>query len=324
MRSAMAKAEVGDDVYGEDPTVNKLQEKGAALMGKKEAIFLPSGSMSNLIALFLNCGRGNEVLAQKNSHIVHNEINSAATIAGVTVVPVEGEKGILSPMDLQSHLRAKSYDSPRIKMIEIENSHNKEGGTCYRQKHLKALSEFAAKNKFAVHMDGARIFNAALAVDMPVKKIASYADTVGFCLSKGLGAPVGSLLCGEAAFIDEARRIRKLLGGGMRQAGIIAAAGLYALDNNIERLAEDHRNAQTLARCLAELPWAFVDLDTVETNIVYFRTPAHNAQDIAAALKKQGVLCIAMGGHSIRMVTSLAVSSRDIDIAVEKLKKLNP
>jgi len=323
MRKAMAKAEVGDDVYAEDPTINRLQEKAAALTGKKAALFVPSGSMGNLIPLFILGGRGREVLTQKNSHIIHYELSSAATIAGVTLIAVEGERGILSPHELKPHLRDESiYYNPRVGMIEIENSHNREGGTCYRQKHLKALSEFAARQKLPVHMDGARVFNAALATDMSVRKIASYVDTITFCLSKGLGAPVGSLLCGDSDFIAEARRVRKLLGGGMRQAGILAAAGLYALENNVERLAEDHENARKLATALAETSWAFMDMDTVETNILYFSTPSLDAKEVTAALEKQGIICGATGPKTIRMVTSLAVTGEEIDTACETIRSL--
>ncbi len=202
---------------------------------------------------------------------------------------------------------------PRVGLIEIENSHNKEGGTCYSKDNLKDLQEFARKNRLPVHMDGARLFNAALASDMSVKKISSYVDTLTFCLSKGLGAPAGSILCGDSAFIAEARRVRKMLGGGMRQAGILAAAGIYALDNHIQRLEEDHENAGKLAKAVSETSWAKIDLDTVETNILYFDTPARKASDYVEALEKKGVFTGASGPRQIRMVTSLAVSTEDVE-----------
>lgn len=323
MRKAMAKAEVGDDVYAEDPSINELQKLGARLTGKKDALFVPSGSMGNLIALFLQAGRGKEVLTQKNSHIIHYELSSPATLAGVTCVPVEGERGILTPAALKPHLRDHGlYYMPRVGLIEVENSHNYEGGTCYTLEELKNLQEFARKQRLPIHMDGARLFNAALASNTPVKKLCATVDTVTFCLSKGLGAPVGSLLCGDTAFIDEARRVRKMLGGGMRQAGILAAAGIWALNNNVERLREDHDNAQALAKALSEAPWAAIDPSTVETNILYFTTPDHNAAAVVAALDRQGIRCGAAGPKRIRFVTSLAVTREQTEEACRIIGEL--
>ncbi|MCF6336050.1 MAG: threonine aldolase family protein, partial [Spirochaetales bacterium] len=211
MRKAMYIADVGDDVYAEDPTINKLQEMASKITGKKAALYIPSGSMGNLIALYINCGRGNEVLTHKNSHIMHYELSSVAAVAGVMPIAVEGERGILTPKELGKHLRPEIYYMSRVKMIEIENSHNKEGGTCYKLNELKAVSDFAKKNNLKVHMDGARIFNASAATGIPVKKMGSFVDTVTFCLSKGLGAPVGSVLCGSEKLIAKARRVRKML-----------------------------------------------------------------------------------------------------------------
>ena len=323
MRKAMARAEVGDDVYGEDPTINELQRKAAQVTGKKEALFVSSGSMGNLISLMILAGRGKEVLTHKNSHIIHYELSSCATIAGVTPIQVEGEKGILTPRNLEPHLRDENlYYMPRVGLIEIENSHNKEGGTCYSREQLADLQAFARKNRLPIHMDGARVFNAALASNTPVKKICSFVDSVTFCLSKGLGAPVGSLLCGDAPFIEEARRVRKILGGGMRQAGILAAAGIYALDNNIERLAEDHENARKLAKAVSETSWAHIDLDTVETNIIYFDTPGKKAKEVVDALEKKDILAGAAGPKQVRIVTSLAVTSEQIEKACRIIREL--
>ncbi len=313
MRKLMAKADVGDDVYGEDPTVNQLEEMGAKLTGKKEALFIPSGSMGNLIPLYINGGRGNEVLAQMNSHIFHYELASAAALAGVMPVAVKGERGILRPEELEKHLRPSSYVMPKVTMVEIENTHNREGGTCYTYDQLKTVSDFARKNDLLLHMDGARIFNASVATGLPVRRMCSLVDTVTFCLSKGLGAPVGSVLCGSSKFIAEARRVRKLLGGGMRQAGILAAAGIYALEHNIDRLKEDHDNAQRIAETLSGLDWANIDPKNIETNIIYFDTPAHSAEQISGQMKKKGILCSAFGDRAIRMVTHLGISNQDID-----------
>lgn len=313
MRKAMSRAEVGDDVYGEDPTVNKLQELACKITGKRDALFLPSGSMGNLIPLFLNGGRGNEVLAQKNSHILHYEMASAAALAGVLPVAVEGERGILTPENLQRHLRPDIYYMPRVSMIEMENTHNREGGTCYSYEEMKAVSDFANKQNMKVHIDGARIFNAAIAMDTTVKKFSSTADTVTFCLSKGLGAPVGAMLCGSTSFIEEARRLRKMLGAGMRQAGVLAAAGIYALENNVERLREDHDNAKRIAEALSTTDWADVDPSKVETNIIYFQTPTVPADQVVTQLKKKGVLCGAFDARSIRMVTHLGFTAEDAE-----------
>jgi len=324
MRKAMYRAEVGDDVYGEDPSVNDLQRLAARITGKRDALFVPSGSMANLIALYIGCGRGNEVLAHEKGHILHYELNSAAAIAGVHGVPIKGERGILVPENLYKHLRPDIYYMPRVTMIEIENTHNREGGSCYSLQDLKNLWDFARKYNLTIHMDGARVFNAAAATGVPVKRICSFADTVTFCLSKGLGAPVGSVLCGGKDFIEEARRVRKLLGGGMRQAGILAAAGIYALEHNISRLEEDHQNAGTIAKALAETYWAQIDLDRVETNIIIFNTAGYNADSVVQALKKRDVLCSAFGEYSIRMVTSLAVTGEDINEVCKIIRELKP
>ncbi|MBN2050652.1 MAG: low-specificity L-threonine aldolase [Spirochaetales bacterium] len=324
MRKAMYRAEVGDDVYGEDPSVNELQRQGAKITGKRDALFVPSGSMGNLIALYVNGGRGNEVLTHEKSHILHYELNSAASIAGVALVPVKGERGILTPENLAKHLRPDIYYMPRVTMVEIENTHNRESGSCYSLQDLKGVWDFAKKYSLLVHMDGARVFNAALASDLSVRKICSFTDTVTFCLSKGLGAPVGSLLCGSKDFIEEARRVRKLLGGGMRQAGILAAAGLWALEHNVERLEEDHQNARTLAKALIEAPWVQLDLDRVETNIIIFNTAGYRADAVVQALKKRGVLCNTTGDYSIRMVTSLAVTGEEINDVCRIIRELKP
>jgi len=313
MRKFMAKAEVGDDVYGEDPSVNELQELACKITGKKAALFLPSGSMGNLIPLYLNGGRGNEVLAQKNSHILHYELASSAAIAGVLPVAVEGELGILKPEALKPHLRPEGYHMPRVTMVEIESTHNLEGGTYYSFEEMKAVSDFAGKHNLLTHLDGARIFNAAAATGTSVKRFSSLVDTVTFCLSKGLGAPVGAMLCGPVKFIEDARKIRKMLGSGMRQAGILAAAGIYALKHNVDRLKEDHDNAKRIAEALNSVDWAVIDPDSVWTNIVYFGTGSNAASQVTGQLKKRGVLCSAFNADTIRMVTHLGIDSRDTE-----------
>ena len=273
MRKAMAEADVGDDVYAEDPTVNRLQDMAAEITGKEAALFVSSGSMGNLIPVYLNCGRGNELLIDWRGHIVQHELASATAIAGCLPVQIPTEKGILSVADLEPRIQPDIYYCTRTRMVALENTHNAAGGTYYPLETLKEIGTFARRRKLAVHLDGARLFNAAAASGAPVKAICADATTVTFCLSKGLGAPVGALLCGKKDFIADARRVRKMLGGGMRQAGIIAAAGVYALQNNVERLAEDHENAKAIAKALAETDWAAIDPEDVVTNILYFRTP---------------------------------------------------
>lgn len=313
MRKAMYEAEVGDDVYGDDPSVNRLQELAAEVTGKEASLFVSSGSMGNLIPMFLLCGRGNEVIAHEYAHAFHYEMASVAALAGAMPVRAKGERGVLRPEAIEPLLRPPIYYLPKTRLVEVENTHNLAGGTCYREAELAALRSFCDSHDLSMHMDGARMFNASVATGMAPEKIASYADTITFCLSKGLGAPVGSMLCGTKPVIEEARRVRKLLGGGMRQAGVLAAAGIYALKHNVERLAEDHIHAGMLATALAETTWAEVDPATIETNIVYFQTPTRPAAQVSEMLKKAGVLCNPTAPNTIRMVTSLEVTREDVD-----------
>jgi threonine aldolase len=311
MRKAMYEAEVGDDVYGEDPSVNKLQEMSALVTGKEAALFVSSGSMGNLIPIYLNCGKGNEVLCDSRAHIVQHELASATAIAGALPIQIPTARGILDVEQLESRVQPDIYYCARTKMIAIENTHNAAGGTFYPLATLKKIGVFARRRKMSVHMDGARLFNACAASGDSVKTVCMEVDTVTFCVSKGLGAPVGALICGTKDFIAEARRVRKLLGGGMRQAGIIAAAGIYALANNVERLHEDHENAKTLAQALACTSWAALIPDEVVTNIIYFRTPERNADDVVHALEQKGILSGSAGPDMIRFVTHLDISRKD-------------
>ena len=321
MRKAMMRADVGDDVYGEDPSINKLQEMGARLTGKRDALFVSSGSMGNLISIFIHAGMGKEVLTHKDSHIIHHELSSASALAGSALIGLEGDRGKLSPQSIEAALRPDIYYMSKSGMIEIENTI---GGVYYSHEELKALAEFARKRGLPIHMDGARLFNAAEASGMSVRKIASYVDSVTFCLSKGLGAPVGSLLCGSSKFIAKARRYRKMLGGGMRQAGILAAGGIYALENNVDRLAEDHASAKKIASVLADSSWAEINPVEVETNIIFFKTKGKKPEAIADQLKKKGILCGADGADTIRMVTSLAVPFKEIDNVCKIISGFKP
>jgi threonine aldolase len=307
----MAEAEVGDDVYGEDPTVNALQEMAAELMGKEAGLFVTTGSMGNLIPIYLNCGKGNEFLIEARGHSVQHELAGVAALAGSLPIMVTAPQGFLTPELLEPWIQPDIYYCAHTRMIVLENTHNAAGGTVYPLDTLKQVGEFARRKKLSIHVDGARIFNAAAAAKVPARALCADAETVTFCLSKGLGAPVGSMICGPRGLIAEARRVRKMLGGGMRQAGIIAAAGIYALRHNIERIGEDHENARMIARALAGTKWAEVDPQSVATNMVYFRTPGKDAAKVVEALEKQGIRSGATGPDQIRFATHLDVSRED-------------
>ncbi len=307
MREAMAWAEVGDDVYREDPTMGKLEERAAALTGKERALFVPSGCMGNLIALTVQAGRGTEVLTASSSHIIGHEIGSLAAIAGALPITIDVPRGVLSAKDLEGRVKGGAYDSATTAVISVENTI---GGFCYPIENLAGIRAFADAHHLKVHMDGARIFNAQVATGIPVSTWASYSDTITFCLSKGLGAPIGSLLCGSEEFIRKALTVRKMLGGGMRQTGILAAAGLYALDHHVERLADDHRHARMIAESLTRSGWAQVDMEGVETNIIFFTVPTIQAAQVVDRLKAVGILANTEGSV-VRLVTNLDISDDD-------------
>ncbi len=322
MRKAMYNAEVGDDVYGEDPSVNKLQELCSEITGKEASLFISSGSMGNLIPIFILCRRGNEVLVHEEAHILHYELSSVASISGSMPVAITGDRGILKPEALSSHLRYKAYYMPEVKLVCLENTHNRAGGTCYTINEIDAVCDFAEKNNLSVHIDGARIFNAQVASGVNIKKMAENADSITFCLSKGLGAPVGSVLSGDKDFIAEARIVRKLLGGGMRQSGILAAAGIYALQNNVSKIKNDHEHAKKLAAALNNTEWTSISEKSVETNILIFHVAAGTAHGITDKLKSEGVLCSPMSDSSIRMVLSLEISDDNTEEICKIIKKI--
>jgi threonine aldolase len=318
MRKAMAAAEVGDDVYQEDPSVNRLEEIAATLTGKERAIFVSSGSMGNLIPLFINAGRGAEVLTHAQSHIIQHEVGAMSAIAGAIPIAVNSPRGLLTATELEPLIKPSAYDLAKTAMIEVENTI---GGVCYPLAQLQEIGELAKRYHLSVHMDGARLWNASVATGVAVDKIAAVADTVTFCLSKGLGAPVGSMLCGTETFISQARAIRKMLGGGMRQAGILAAAGLFALDHHVDRLAEDHANARKIALTLMETGWAKVVLENVQTNIIFFSAPGFSGTQVEKTLVRHGILCF--GDHKeVRLVTNLDLSAEDADAVCDILRKL--
>lgn len=309
MCAAMANAAVGDDVYQEDPSVNALQEMAAQLTGKESALFVTSGSMGNLIALYLVAGRGTEVIAHAQSHIIQHEIGAIASIAGALPIGVHTKRGLLRSEDVEPLIKPIAYDLAKTAMIEVENTI---GGICYPLSWLKELRALADRYHLYIHMDGARIFNASVASHVPVRSLAESADTVSFCLSKGLGAPVGSLLCGTKEFVDQARRIRKMLGGGMRQAGILAAAGMYALEHHVERLEEDHRHAQQIAITLHTTGWATLDLEDVETNMIFFSVANVPSSTVTTVLQRHGILSLA-ADNRVRLVTHLDISEQDTE-----------
>jgi threonine aldolase len=320
MRDAMYEAEVGDDVYLEDPTTNSLEEMGSKISGKEAALFIPTGSMGNLLALYINGGRANEVLCAKNAHIIHHEIASVSAIAGVLPIGIESNCGILSASDFAPLIKAKGvYDMAATTLLEVENTI---GGAIYPIENLKEIRKLADEKGIKVHMDGARIFNASVATGISVAEYAKYADTITFCLSKGLGCPMGSILCGDKDFIFRARTLRKMLGSGTRQSGIMAAAGIYALNNNIERLQIDHDRAKKIAATLNETQYATVQGKT-ETNIVFFTVEGFESSIIVDKLKKDNILGNVEGNY-VRLVTNLNLDDNNIDELCNRLKKFNP
>lgn len=325
MLEAMMKAEVGDDVMGEDPTANLLQEKVAALLGKEAALFVASGTMANHVSIRAWTEPGDEVIIHKLSHTYLYETAAAAALCGVQFSLREGPRGILDPKDVAEAVHDPAKDHfPKTRMIMIENTHNMGGGSIYPIEVVKEISEVARERGLVLHMDGARLFNACVALGVEPTEYSRYVDSLSICFSKGLGAPVGSAVAGSTDFIKRAHRFRKMSGGGMRQIGYLAAAAIYALDNNVERLAEDHENARLLARAISEFDCFHVDLDAVQTNMVFFDVVAEdlNAPRVVSMLRKEGVLMGVITNRRIRAVTHLDVSREDVFQAIGVFKKL--
>ena len=320
MRQAMAQAEVGDDVFGEDPTINRLEAVAARRMGKEEALFVPSGTMANLVCLLSHCGRGEEAIMGHLAHTFLFEAGGSAAVGGIHPHTVPNQPdGTLDLDDIEAAIRPPDNPHyPHSRLICLENTHNRCGGAVLTPDYMAQVRALADRYDLRIHLDGARIFNAAVALDLEPTALARDADSVSFCLSKGLAAPVGSLVCGSAAFIHEARRQRKILGGGMRQAGILAAAGIVALESMVERLADDHRHARKLAEGLARLPGVVLDPETVQTNIVIFALSpdALSPAELVARLAEQGVKMGAIGGRKLRAVTHYGIEIEDIDRAL--------
>ncbi len=321
MRAAMARAEVGDDVYGEDPTVNELEQVAAELLGKEAALFVASGTMANQIALLAHTERGDEVIVDAESHIYYYEVGAAAMLGGLQLKPLEGLLSGEGPEVLREGLRPPDIHFPVTRLVCLENTFNRGGGTVISREVSKEIYDLAKERGLAVHLDGARIFNAAVALNCDAREFTRFCDSVMFSLSKGLGAPVGSVLAGSRQFIDKARRYRKALGGGWRQAGVLAAAGLVALQN-IHRLAEDHAHARLLAEGLAGMPGLWVDLSKVQTNIVMVKVAVRQgAAGLAEELACQGVKCNVVGPDALRFVTHKHISREDIETALAIVRK---
>lgn len=321
MRGAMMDAEVGDDVFGEDPTVNRLEEELVGLLGKEAALFVPSGTMGNEICVKYHTRPGDEVICEAGCHIYNYESGAAGFLSGVQMRPVEGERGVITVEQVAAVVQPPHYYLPRTRLITVENTHNRAGGTIFPLEELARLYDFARQQSLPLHLDGARLWNASVATGVPVKEYARRCDTVSVCFSKGLGAPIGSAVAGTQEFIEEARRLRKIFGGGMRQVGIVAAAARYALHHNVERLAEDHANARHLAERLAELPGVGLDLASVQTNIVIFDVAdsGRSAGEVSERLRDRGVLMVPFGPTTLRAVTHLHITREAVEQAAEAI-----
>ncbi len=322
MRQAGFDAEVGDDVFEEDPTVRQLEERAAEMFGKEAALYVTSGTQGNQAAVLTHCNPGEEIIMEANAHLFLYEGATMSALAGVQPRTLQGERGAMSPEDVEAAIRKDDIHFPKTSLICLENTHNKAGGAILPWANMKAIHEIGERYNIPIHLDGARIFNASVATGISVKEYASLTDTVQFCLSKGLGAPVGSILVGPKSFIERARKWRKRLGGGMRQAGVIAAPGLVALNEMVDRLAEDHKHAKNLAESVNLIPGLEVE-GKVETNIVLInvKETGMNAEEFLAKLKKQGVLAVPFGPYTIRMVTNKEVSADDLPEVKKQLEK---
>ncbi|NIU58306.1 MAG: low-specificity L-threonine aldolase [Phycisphaerae bacterium] len=325
MRRAMAEAEVGDDVFGEDPTINRLEEMAAERLGKEAGLFVASGTMGNLVSLLAHCNRGDEIILGDNSHTFYSEQGGSAAIAGIHPRTLTNQPdGKLALKDIEASIRPDDIHHPRSHLIVLENTHNRRNGSPLDAAYMRSVKDLADKYKLKIHVDGARLFNAAVALGVDARELVADADSVSFCLSKGLAAPVGSVICGTDDFIVKARRARKLLGGGMRQAGVLAAAGIVALTEMTDRLAEDHANARKLAEGLAEMPGLSIDPAMIKTNIVYFETTREDLleDELVRRLDREGVKISAMGPRLLRAVTYYQITGEDIEFALHAFSKI--
>jgi threonine aldolase len=323
MREAMTRAEVGDDVFGEDPTVKELEAETAALLGKEAALFTPSGTMANQLAVRSHTEPGDELLVEANAHLYYYEAGAPAALSGVMCRPLPGRRGIFNGSDLEAALRPSDSHFPRSRLVCVENTHNRGGGKIWTLEQIQDVADAARRHELQLHLDGARLWNAAVATGIAESRWAAPFDSVSVCFSKGLGAPVGSALVGSKALVARARRFRKMFGGGMRQAGIIAAGALFALRNHRARLVEDHANAKALAEGISHCKGFELDVapSEVETNMVRFRLPGTPVQVVVERLRARGVLVLAADRLTLRAVTNLMVTAEDIRRAVEIIAK---
>ena len=322
MREFMARAEVGDEQLGEDPSVNRLNQLVAELLGKEAAIYLPSGLMANQISFAVHCRPGDEIIMDQTAHPIHYEGGAVAAISGASINPLAGVRGIFTAEQVREAIRTRDYHDPQSRVVSIEQTSNLGGGAVWPLETVKEVCQVARANQLKTHMDGARLLNAVAATGIPAREYAETFDSVWIDLSKGLGAPVGSVLAGSEQFIEQARYWKQRLGGAMRQAGIIAAGGIYALENNLERLSEDHHNARRFAEGIADLAQISLDPARVETNIVLFEVNSMNGEELADRLLSRGIRLSIMGENLLRAVTHLDISSNDIDFAVAVIRDL--
>ena len=320
MREVMQEASVGDDVFGDDPSINNLEGRVAEILGKEASVYMPSGTMTNQVAIRTHTEPGDEVLLEQSAHVYFNEAGATAALSGVICRLIPGDRGVYGAEDIEAAIRPVNDHYPRTKLVCVENTSNRGGGKVWPLEKLAEVKKTAHENGLKTHLDGARIWNAAAAMNIPESEIAKHFDSLSVCFSKGLGAPVGSALAGSNDFIMEARRFRKQFGGGMRQAGIIAAGALYALENNRERLTVDHDNAKMLAKGLAEINGIDINPDDVETNIINFRVKEMNIHALIEKLNKQGTHVLAKDSITIRAVTNLMVSESQINIALDHVR----
>ena len=325
MRQAICRAELGDDIFGEDPTVDRLERMAAERLGKEAALLVPSGTMGNLASVMTHCGRGDEVMLGDLSHTFLYEAGGISALGGIhpRTIPNQPD-GTLRPADIEAAIRPEDVHFPPTRLICLENTHNRCGGAPLTPAYTAEVADLARRHGLAVHLDGARIFNAAVALDVDVKRLTEPVDSLSFCLSKGLAAPVGSVVCGGEDFIRRARHIRKMLGGGMRQAGIIAAAGIVALDGMVDRIREDHENAARLARRIAEIDGLSIDPSRVQTDIVYFDISRRDLTggELVARLAARGVRMLSLGPNRLRAVTHYGITTEDVDRAVSALAEV--